>query len=83
MIQGYWQTTFDAMSINGNGISVSTQDAIIDTGTTFVLGDQQSISNIYAQIPGSAQLQEDTSFWTSTLVTALTIRVANRFACKR
>ncbi len=83
VIQGYWQTTFDAMSINGNGISVSTQDAIIDTGTTFVLGDQQSISNIYAQIPGSAQLQEDTSFWTSTLVTALTIRVANRFACKR
>jgi cathepsin D len=67
VIQGYWQTTFDAVSVNRNGISVSTQAAIIDTGTTLVLGDQQSISNIYANIPGSAQLQGSTTLWTSTL----------------
>lgn len=68
MIQGYWQTSFDAISVNGNGISVRTRDAIIDTGTTFILGDQQSISNIYAKIPGSAALQ-NTDLWTSTFVT--------------
>ena len=68
MIQGYWQTTFDAILVNGNAISVSNQDAIIDTGTTYVLGDQVSVSNIYAQIPGSAPL-EGTNLWTSTLVT--------------
>jgi hypothetical protein len=38
----------------------------------FVLGDQQSISNIFAAIPGSAMLQ-GTTLWTSTLVTTLTI----------
>lgn len=66
-IQGYWQTAFDAVSVNGNDISVSTQDAIIDTGTTYILGDQESISNIYAKIPGSTPLQ-NTGLWTSTLV---------------
>jgi len=76
MTQGYWQTTFDAMSVNGNDISVSTQDAIIDTGTTYILGDQESISNIYAKIPGSAPLQSiSTGLWTSTR--SLTVRVAN------
>jgi hypothetical protein len=69
-IQGYWQTVLDAMSVNGNNIniSVSTQQAVIDTGTTFVLGDQESISNIYATIPGSAQVK-NSILWTSTLVT--------------
>ena len=76
MIQGYWETAFDAISVNGNNISVSTQVAIIDTGTTIILGDEKSISNIYAAIPGSAPLQ-NTALWTSTPVTMLTIRVAN------
>lgn len=67
-IQGYWQTSFDTISVNGNDITVSTQDAVIDTGTTAILGDQESISNIYANIPGSATMQ-DTDLWTSTLVT--------------
>ncbi len=75
-MQGFWQTKFDAISVNGNNISVTTQNAIIDTGTTFVLGDQESITNLYSEIPGSAQL-ENTTLWTSTLFTMLTARVAN------
>jgi cathepsin D len=67
-IQGYWQTSFDTISVNGNVVTVSTQDAVIDTGTTLILGDQESISNIYANIPGSAAM-ENTDLWTSTLVT--------------
>jgi hypothetical protein len=66
-IQGYWQTAFDAISVNGSDISVSTRAAIIDTGTRYLLGDQESISNIYATIPGSAPIQD--GLWTSTLVT--------------
>ncbi|KAI0271069.1 aspartic peptidase domain-containing protein [Russula aff. rugulosa BPL654] len=64
--EGYWQTTFDDITVNGNVISVSTQVAIIDTGTTFLLGDQESIRNIYEQIPSSAQLQNSnlySRFW--------------------
>ncbi len=80
-IQGFWQTTFDAISVNGNDISVSTKDAIIDTGSTLISGDQESISNIYSKIPGSAQ-SPDGSLWSSTLVTVSTIRLANWFTFK-
>jgi cathepsin D len=70
-IQGFWQAKFDSLSVNGKnipGINFNTDYATIDTGVTFILGEQESISNIYATIPGSAQLQ-NTSLWTSTLVT--------------
>jgi len=70
--KGYWQTAFDAILVNGNVISVSTQDAIIDTGTTYILGDQESISNIYAKIPGSTPLQ-DTGLWTIPCNTDVTV----------
>jgi cathepsin D len=81
-MQGYWQTTFDGITANGKAISVSTQNAIIDTGTSFLLGDPESILNIYEQIPGSGQLQ-NTNIYTSTLFTVLAVRVvANRFTCK-
>jgi hypothetical protein len=66
-IQGYWQIAFDFISVNGHNISVSTQEAIIDTGTRLIVGDNESISNIYAMIPGSASMQN--GLWTSTLVT--------------
>jgi cathepsin D len=73
-IQGYWQTTFDAITANGNVISVGTQNAIIDTGTTLVLGDRESISNIYEMIPGSASLK-NTGIYMSTLFTVLTSKL--------
>jgi cathepsin D len=66
-IQGCWQIAFDFISVNGHNISVSTQEAIIDTGTRLIVGDNESISNIYAMIPGSASMQN--GLWTSTLVT--------------
>jgi cathepsin D len=76
MIQGFWQTTFDAISVNGNDIPVSIKDAIIDTGSTLISGDQESISNIYSKIPGSAQAP-DGNLWSSTLITMMAVRVAN------
>lgn len=75
-IQGFWQTKFDAISINGNDIPLSIKDAIIDTGSTFISGDQESISNIYSKIPGSAQAPES-NLWSSTIITMMFVRVAN------
>jgi hypothetical protein len=69
------------MSANGVGIPVTTHEVIIDTGTAFVFGDEQSILNVYATIPGSARLG-NSYLWTSTLVTPLIIRVTNQFTCK-
>ncbi len=80
-IQGAWSTTFDGISVNGSDISVTTKDAIIGTGTPLVVGDQKSVSNIYAKIPGSAQIPK-TDLWSSTLVIVMTVGVTDRFMCK-
>ncbi|KAN0113674.1 acid protease [Russula decolorans] len=69
--QGYWQIAFDFISVNGHNISVSTQEAIIDTGTRLIVGDNESISNIYAMIPGSASMQN--GLWTIPCNTSVTV----------
>ncbi|KAH9059067.1 acid protease [Lactarius vividus] len=50
--QAYWQGLFDNISVNGRAV-VGREDAVIDTGTTQVVGDTQSVQAIYDQIPGS------------------------------
>ncbi|KAH8997777.1 acid protease [Lactarius hatsudake] len=50
--QGYWQTIFGGISVNGTPV-FDGRDAIIDTGTTQVIGDTQSVQAIYDAIPGS------------------------------
>lgn len=47
--QGYWQVTGDAIAINGKQI-VNEFSAIIDTGTTLILGDTTYVSQLYAVI---------------------------------
>ncbi|KAH8997787.1 acid protease [Lactarius hatsudake] len=50
--QGYWQGSLDGISVNGKTV-VSGQGGIIDTGTTQVIGDTQSVQAIYDAIHGS------------------------------
>ncbi|KAH9166889.1 acid protease [Lactarius sanguifluus] len=59
--QGYWQGSFDGISVNGRTV-VRREGAIIDTGTAQVVGDAQSIRAIYAQIPGFKNAGDGT--WT-------------------
>jgi len=54
-LQGFWQSKFDAISINGQKIAGVT-DLIIDTATTQVLGDYSTVRAIYDQISGSADI---------------------------
>ncbi|KAF8268682.1 acid protease [Lactarius quietus] len=50
--QGFWQGSFDNISVNGGSV-INSESAFIDTGTTQVIGDAQSVQAIYNQIPGS------------------------------
>jgi cathepsin D len=70
IIQAFWQTAFDGITVNGNDVTVGNKQAIIDTGTTLVLGDLDSITNFYKNIPGS-EASESGAYWTSTFVTVL------------
>ncbi|OSX63849.1 hypothetical protein POSPLADRAFT_1054482 [Postia placenta MAD-698-R-SB12] len=54
---GYWIQQLSAITVQGNSVTLpsgSSSYAAIDTGTTLVGGPQSVISEIYAQIPGSA-----------------------------
>lgn len=50
--QGYWQVNLDAVSANGTP-AVNNLSAIIDSGTTLIIGDTDSVSQFYKAIPGA------------------------------
>ncbi|KAH8986113.1 Asp-domain-containing protein [Lactarius akahatsu] len=52
IFQGFWEGLFDDISVNGRTV-IGRENAIIDTGTTQVIGDTRSVQAIYDQIPGS------------------------------
>ncbi|KAG6916685.1 hypothetical protein DXG01_005810 [Tephrocybe rancida] len=51
--KGFWQVKLDAVNVAGNETSTGLS-AVVDTGTTMVLGDVDSVRSLYAAIPGSA-----------------------------
>ncbi|KAN0138185.1 eukaryotic aspartyl protease [Lactarius tabidus] len=59
--QGHWQGSFGGISVNGATV-VPSASAIIDTGSSLVVGDTQSVQAVYNQIPGSKDVGDGT--WT-------------------
>lgn len=49
---GYWQVEMAGVAVNGS-YAVGNQSAIIDTGTTLIIGDTKSVRELYEQIPGA------------------------------
>ena len=62
ILQGYWQGSFGGISVNGKTV-IGSESTIIDTGTTQVIGDTQSVQAIYDKIPGSQNAGD--GLWTS------------------
>ncbi|KAI0036070.1 acid protease [Vararia minispora EC-137] len=50
---GFWEVNMDSVDVGGNP-AVTSVDSIIDTGTTLVVGEQNTVTAIYAAIPGAA-----------------------------
>ncbi|OBZ65426.1 Aspartic protease [Grifola frondosa] len=50
--EGYWQVSMDSISTNGTH-AFEHVPAIIDTGTTLIIADKESVDAIYAGIPGA------------------------------
>ncbi|KAI0820705.1 acid protease [Trametes gibbosa] len=55
--EGYWQVMMDGVSVNGTTITQNVP-AVVDTGTTLVLGRKSDVAAFYAAVPGA---QEATS----------------------
>ncbi|KZT25209.1 acid protease [Neolentinus lepideus HHB14362 ss-1] len=50
--EGYWQVDLDSVNVNGKA-AVNSLSAIIDTGTTLIVGDSDSVSQLYGSIDGA------------------------------
>ncbi|KAI0287673.1 acid protease [Russula brevipes] len=55
--EGFWQASFNSISVDGNAIVGSTA-AIFDTGTTQIIGDPTNIAKIFSLINGSRLASE-------------------------
>ncbi|KAH8997788.1 acid protease [Lactarius hatsudake] len=75
--QGYWEGLFDDISVNGRTV-IGRDNAIIDTGTTQVIGDTRSVQAIYDQIPGSKYA----GFGTWTIPCSFNTRISIGFSGK-
>ena len=51
--EGYWQITLDSFLLGENPIQLSDNRAVVDTGTTLIIGNKSEVEALYAQIPGS------------------------------
>jgi len=60
--EGYWQTKFEALYLNGTKIANATE-AIIDCGTSMILGHNKAVQAFYNQIPGSFPLELQPGFY--------------------
>ncbi|TFY82104.1 hypothetical protein EWM64_g1904 [Hericium alpestre] len=60
--EGYWQVDLDGATMNGQTVSDSTS-SIIDTGTTQIIADPDTVSAIYGQINGAKELDDGSGIY--------------------
>ncbi|KAH8920748.1 acid protease [Atractiella rhizophila] len=60
----YWLIPVTGVSVDGTSISVESENAAIDTGTSLIAGPTDDVAAIYAQIPGSAPYSRAQGYYT-------------------
>lgn len=64
---GYWQIQFDGAHVGSSSVISDSVDAIVDTGTTLLIGDSSNVEKIYAKIPGSKDASNSLGSGTYTI----------------
>jgi len=49
----FWQVNLQDAQVNGKAVGVQNHDAIMDTGTSLLVGPDQDVANLHALIPGA------------------------------
>ena len=62
-IQGYWEVNMDNVQGNGKMI-LSNIDAIVDTGTSLIVGSPSSVSELYSALGGKSASNSGPGFYT-------------------
>lgn len=55
---GHWSVPLDGIKVNGKQTIRPGHGAIIDSGTTIIIGPTEDVAAYYAQIPGSKALPQ-------------------------
>ncbi|KAH8085458.1 aspartic peptidase domain-containing protein [Cristinia sonorae] len=54
--KGFWQIALDSVQAGSNQQTVGCTAAIIDTGSSLIIGDRVNVDKLYATIPGSRDI---------------------------
>ncbi|THH17843.1 hypothetical protein EW146_g3052 [Bondarzewia mesenterica] len=60
--QGYWQVEMDKLAVNGTQV-VNQSAAIIDSGTTLIIGTQQGVNDFYKNVSGAKPISNQQGMW--------------------
>jgi len=63
--KAYWQVKMDSVSVNGKKV-LENKSAIIDSGTTLILGNVASVKDLFSNVPGAKNASETVGagYWT-------------------
>jgi cathepsin D len=50
--QAYWQVDMPSVKVNGTTVTTNLS-AVVDTGTTLIVGDATNVAKVYSSIPGA------------------------------
>ncbi|TFK51818.1 acid protease [Heliocybe sulcata] len=50
--QGYWQVNMQSVLVNGKNV-LGQISVIVDSGTTYIIGDDANVRKLYASVPGA------------------------------
>ncbi|KAI0314883.1 acid protease [Amylostereum chailletii] len=55
--EGYWQVDFAGIKVGKEDLALNkTKTAIVDSGTTLIIGDEDSVRAFYAAVPGAKEI---------------------------
>lgn len=66
-MEAHWTIPLDSVSVNGKKVGRSNVGAVIDTGTTIVLGPKEDVDDLFAEVPGSNAIRYNNDLWVYTV----------------
>jgi cathepsin D len=65
LVKSYWQVAMDTVMVGDTAVQLSDNRAIMDTGTTLIVGNKSDVEALYALIPGAKPYDPEEGLFTS------------------
>ncbi|KAN0137030.1 Aspartic peptidase domain containing protein [Lactarius tabidus] len=71
--QSYWQVAMDTVMVGDTAVQLSDNRAIMDTGTTLIVGNKSDVEALYALIPGAKPYDPEEGLFTMPCNTSIAV----------